>query len=165
MYSSMSGGLWVGSPSIETPFQDSKNVCHQARSGRNATLSRTNDSRLDPDPLSRSNMRLRNVLPGRTTLQACCSFPVSDHSSLMLQNFLPLHWARRTCSSVSLSWGRRKHIRTESSSMPRKDKPVVGPSSFSIATGILSMSKDPPEALEVHHALVRVRSTHDQKVI
>ena len=66
---------WSGDPTqydscIETPFQCSRNVCHQARSDRKAAFSRIRGRR-PRDPFRSSNIRRRKVLPGLTTLLAC----------------------------------------------------------------------------------------------
>ncbi len=122
---------------METPFHTSRNVCHQARSERNTALSQTNGWRIDFVPLSKSNMRLRNVLRGHTTLPAC----------QLARGAIPPHWDKR---ARSFSWGRRRHICTESSSMPKKDRQVVGPS------WDIELGEDPQHTLEVDFAPVRV---------
>ena len=52
---------------------------------------------------SSSDRRCRNVLPGCTTIQACCSFPTSDFDSFPLRDCLPLHTIINCFSSASLA--------------------------------------------------------------
>ena len=90
---------WCCLPIIATPFHCAINRCHHCRSDLKAALSRRKRCpRLAP--LSNSNIRLRNVLPGRMTLVACCNFPTRDSSSLAMQDLLPSHSATNILSSA-----------------------------------------------------------------
>ena len=85
-------------------------------------------------------MRLINVLPGFTTLHACCSFPTSDSSSFKVQKFLPSQLATMTSAQSAFLPG-GIDMATVSISIPKKVRVVAGPSSFSGATGTNSLAK------------------------
>ena len=130
----------AGSASMDTPFHSSKKTCHHMRSERKDAFKRIN-CRLFGVPFNSSNIHRRNVLPGRTTLHVCCSFPTRDCSSVFVQNFLPSHSATKALRSLSLPLGSRRIIACVSSSIPRKVRVTAGPSNFSMAIGIRSLSK------------------------
>ena len=73
----------------------------------------------------------KNDLPALTALHAWERRPISEISSPFLQTFLPLQTDNSSLSCLSLSWGSRISIATESNSMPTKTMVVAGPSSFS----------------------------------
>ena len=86
--------------------------------------------------VERSIRRRRKSLPAGTTFAANKSLPMSDSSSLLVALCLPSQHLISPVSSSSLSGGRRSCLADVSRTMPRKVKAVVGPSSFSGATGM-----------------------------
>lgn len=81
-------GLNCPSCIIATPFHDSKNVYHHTKSDRKDMFRRM-DCCFFSIPLTRLNILFRKVPPGRTTSEACCSFPTKDWRSLFGKNFMP----------------------------------------------------------------------------
>ena len=132
MYRSTSGGEWPGSASSipcgqehPPPGQVGTERCIEAHEG------------LAPGcgPLEEVKHPAKEVLPGRTTLQACLSLPTRDRSTPMRQNFLLCHSPSSTRNCSSFSGGSHVHIDFVSSTIPNNTRRVVGSSSFSIATG------------------------------
>ena len=126
-------GFAVGG-NAATPFQCVENVHHQWRSARNSRFSRIWCCPFVAPGVPKRSMALRrNVLPGLTTRQACCSVPTRDSSCRRRHTLRCNHWARRPLRRHSLSWGRRSTPSIVSSSMPRNVRRCDGPSSFANA--------------------------------
>ena len=84
---------------------------------------------------------LKNNLPKRTTLAAKDSLPIRERSSLFVHFFLPIHWVSCDCRSEYLLSGRLMTWSSESISIPKYVRTVVGPSSLWGAKGTPSLSK------------------------
>ncbi len=84
--------------------------------------------------VERSIILLRNVLPGGTTVDACCSYPITDSSCRFVQCFTACQYLIVSWSSANLSAGRRNSARRVSITMPTKVMLVDGPSTLSGAT-------------------------------
>ena len=84
----------------------------------------------------RSMRRLRNSLPGRTTNEMCCNFPMSESSSCFVAVFLPRHFGSNIRVASILSAGTVISILMVSIWIPRYGSDVAGPISFSWATGM-----------------------------
>ena len=75
------------------------------------------------------------VLPGLTTLVACCNVPTSDNISLFVAFFLGSQAFIISRVLESLSVGNLISIRHVLSMIPRIDKDVAGASNLSVAKG------------------------------
>ncbi len=80
--------------------------------------------------VDRSINRRGKVLPGLITFEVWPRWPIRDSNSLLVQAFLPCHLPSSTFKALSLSWGRRSCEATESISIPRKTKQVLGASTL-----------------------------------
>ena len=145
-----SGLSLLTSQKRETLFHPAKNLCHHSRSERKAQFKRQWWS----SPFSveaKVIIRLRNTLPGFTTVLACWSWPIRDSSSRFEHLFLPLHTAIVSCSRLSFSAGRRNSCFTVSISMPKKVRMVAGPSHLARANGT-------PNSLKICNMTWKLRS-------
>ena len=80
-------------------------------------------------------MRQRKDLPGLITQHACCKQPMSDNSSPLAQEHLPLHCRIIARRRSSFAWGRLRVMETVSINIPRNTILVGGPSVLVGATG------------------------------
>ena len=116
----------------EMPFHFSKKRCHHCTSDWNSAFRRTQWSR-SFGTHDRLMMRLRNVLPGGTTLLACASWPISSYLFLAALRLRQL--VISSFSFSNFSCGRRNWRDSESISIPRNVSWCVGPTIFSWANG------------------------------
>ena len=128
-------GRWDGGGRKEMPFHVVMNEAHHARSERNPWLSLITgcDGRT---ACNRSIIRRKKDLPDLTTLQAWLRRPIRDSSSVREQADLSPHCCSRARSRWSFSSGRRTSPASESISMPKIIRHVVGPSRLWAAIGI-----------------------------
>ena len=90
---------------------------------------------------SSSNILLRKVQAGLTTLHACCNLPTNAFRCHFRHDFLPTNVVIRLCNSSSLWVGSLVNSCMVSSSIPRKVMTEQAPSSLSTATGIPKCSE------------------------
>ena len=122
------------------PFQLWRYCAHHCKSDLNSRLMRMGWSRAS-NLMDRSIIRRTNVLPGLTTVAACCSCPIRDSSSLF-EHLLRRCQDLMVCwRSSSFSWGRLRTSRAVSIWMPRNARVIEGPMTLSGATGTPNASQ------------------------
>ena len=119
-----------------TPSQEGRKSCHHFTSNLHLVLRRMYRHCLLECPFNKSSKRCMNVHPSGTTAQAWLNLPTSHCSSFNLHHRLADQSSNMQINSASLSAGKRAVMLTESNSIPKKVKHVVGPTHSSGDKGI-----------------------------
>ena len=138
-HTTMSGDENMADVRAQIPFHRGAKSAHHWRSDLNSLLRLTWWWSSVTD-VARSIILRRKQRPKRTTEATCWRTPMRDKSSLFWQAFLSPHAETSCCNRANLSVGRHAVRLTESNSMPRKQRRVLGPSILSGATGTPSDS-------------------------
>ena len=120
--------------SMQIPFHWGAKFVHHCKSEQNSLLSLIWWCNSETED-NKSIILLGKHLPNRTTKAAWWSTPIRDSRSRFRQTFLSPHLHTKCWRLDSLSAGRRAVRLTESNSMPRKTRDVVGPSALLGAMG------------------------------
>ena len=120
--------------SSPVPFQRLANETHHRMSDRAPWFKRTWKC-IFAGIEGKSGRRRRNVLPGFTTVAACCRMPISDNSFRLVQARLRHHSDSILRIRCSFSSGKRSNPKPVSISIPRKVRTEEGPSTLWCATG------------------------------